>query len=178
MTLPFFAISNFANCYFRNCHGYTDRSNTDIVHQRYKRYLTFHWVLFKKVFWNQLLSDLFYQCRNQTLSSLSIRRFWWERGTREAKKGEGERREILTLTLPFSAPSPSPLGRPDTQARPWDKRGGGGGGGSSPGSAAVDNRKIAIINGNGYESASVYLREGFRKTPNILDEHNGYPKTF
>ena len=50
-----------------------------------------------------------------------------------------------------------------------------GGGGSSPGSAAVDNRKIAIINGNGYESASVYLREGFRKTPNILDEHNGYP---
>ena len=150
MTLPFFAISNFANCYFRNCHGYTDRSNTDIVHQRYKRYLTFHWVLFKKVFWNQLLSDLFYQCRNQTLSSLSIRRFWWERGTREAKKGEGERREILTLTLPFSAPSPSPLGRPDTQARPWDKRGGGGGA-SSPGSAAVDNRKIAIIHGNGYE---------------------------
>ena len=50
-----------------------------------------------------------------------------ERGTREAKKGESERREILTLTLPFSAPSLSPLGRPDTQARPWDKRGGGWG---------------------------------------------------
>ena len=24
-------------------------------------------------------------------------------------------------------------------------------------------------------TTSVYLREGFRKTPNILDERNGYP---
>ena len=65
--------------------------------------------------------------------SLSIRRVWGKRGRRKAKKGGSERRgtpdtdaftgALSLLPSPFpllTSPllSPSPLGRPDTQASP------------------------------------------------------------
>ena len=65
--------------------------------------------------------------------SLSIRRFWGKRGRREAKREGAKGKERLTQTLllepsfsssPSPLPlltspllSPSPLGRPDTQAK-------------------------------------------------------------
>ena len=45
--------------------------------------------------------------------SLSIWRFWEKRGKMEVKMGESWRRETPSFLFPLS---PSPLGRPDTQA--------------------------------------------------------------
>jgi len=55
--------------------------------------------------------------------SLSIRRFWGKRGSQRSEKGRGrkERNFLSLLPLPLLASpllSPSPLGRPDTQASP------------------------------------------------------------